>query len=157
MSFLTLSGVIEAEVNGNIVQSKLTKPIEFQKEFDELGFTWYGVDTGVPHLVTIVDDLNKYDKNIASKMRYKYNANVNFVYIDKDDLKVRTYERGVEDETQACGTGMAASFLYTHNKNLIPSCAFVYPKSNEQLTLKLENEELFFKGAVSHIFSTNIS
>jgi diaminopimelate epimerase len=157
MSFLTGAGVIEAVVEDDIVQSRLTKPIELYKEFEELGFVWYGVDTGVPHLVTIVDDLDKFDLDIASKMRYKYDTNVNFIKIDGKDLRVRTYERGVEGETMACGTGMVAGFLYTNGKNLIDNRAFVYPKSKEQLVVSKQEDSLFFKGRVSKVFNTDIS
>jgi len=159
MKFLTGAGLISSNVDGNIVETELTAPIEMKKEFQEEGFTWYQVDTGVPHLVTIVDDLEKYDHDLCEKMRYKYNTNVNFAKIEngKDGkvLKVRTYERGVEGETQACGTGMAACFLRANNLNLVKDKTFVYPKSNEELTLSLVDKTIYFKGAVKKVFTTS--
>lgn len=73
------------------------------------------VDTGTPHAVVFVDDAEKVDvKKLGRALRFhrafgKAGANVNFVEISKDELIVRTYERGVEDETLACGTGIVAS------------------------------------------------
>jgi diaminopimelate epimerase len=122
----------------------------------EEGFIWYLVDTGVPHLVTIVDDLDLYEHNLCAKMRYKHNANVNFAKIENGIIKVRTYERGVEGETLACGTGMAACFLRANNLKLVNDTAFVYPKSNEQLTLSIKDGIIYFKGAVKKVFTTNI-
>jgi diaminopimelate epimerase len=154
MKFLTGAGEISASVEGDIVESELTKPIVIKDEFEEEGFTWWIVDTGVPHIVTIVDDLDSYDKELASRMRYKYNVNVNFAKVDGEFLRVRTYERGVEDETLACGTGMAASFLRAYNLDLLKSSAKVYPTSNEELNLKYENGKLFFKGRVKMTFQS---
>ena len=114
------------------------------------------VDTGVPHLVTIVDDLNKFDLDICSKMRYKHNANVNFATIKENKLFVRTYERGVENETLACGTGMVASFLRAKMLNLIPNSVEVFPKSGEKLNIKQEDDVLYFKGKVQHIYNKEV-
>ena len=155
MKFLTLAGVISCDVKDNIVETELTNYKILKEPFSENGFEWFFVDTGVPHLVTVVDDLELYSKDIASKMRYKYNTNVNFVKVLDNKLYVRTYERGVEDETQACGTGMAASFLRANKLNLVNSSAKVYPTSKEELILSLKNNKLFFKGAVKEIFTTN--
>jgi diaminopimelate epimerase len=78
----------------------------------------HSVDTGVPHAVVFVDNVN--DVNVvkiggalrAHKIFGRAGANVNFVEISKDKLLVRTFERGVEDETLACGTGIiAAAFV----------------------------------------------
>jgi len=151
MKFLTGAGVIEAEVDGNIVETQLTPYKLLKDEFEEEGFTWKIYDTGVPHLVTITD-INNFDKNLARKMREKYNANVNFAEVKDNKLYVRTYERGVEDETLACGTGMCASFLVARDRGLIGDSVKVYPKSKEELIVTLRNNTLYFKGKVKHTF-----
>ena len=156
MQFLTGAGLIESSVQDNIVETQLTAPIILQEEFEEEGLTWWHVDTGVPHLVTLVDDLNIYDHELCAKMRYAHNANVNFAKIEDGKIYVRTYERGVEGETLACGTGMAACFLRAHNLNLVENQTYVYPKSNEELTLSKKEEKIYFKGAVKKVFTTNI-
>ncbi|MBD3842614.1 MAG: diaminopimelate epimerase [Campylobacterales bacterium] len=148
MSFLTGAGVIRCSVTDDIVETTMTKPVELENGFDEFGFSWYKVDTGVPHLVTIVDDIEKFDLQICLQMRHKHNANVNFAKVQNNQLFVRTYERGVEDETQACGTGMVASFLRANMLGLIGDCVDVYPKSKELLSIRKDQGDLFFKGAV---------
>ena len=148
MKFLTGAGEINCTVDGNIVETTMTKPKEIKKPFEEFGLTWWQVDTGVPHLVTIVDDLEKFDLVICSKMRHKYNANVNFTKVEDGILRVRTYERGVENETQACGTGMVACFLRALSLNLIPKTTKVYPTSGEELTIKKDDDFIYFRGEV---------
>jgi diaminopimelate epimerase len=154
MKFLTGAGLIKSIVEEDIVETELTAPKLIKEEFEQYGFIWYLVDTGVPHLVTIVDDLDDYDHDLCSKMRYEHNANVNFAKIEKENtIKVRTYERGVEGETLACGTGMAACFLRANNLNLVSDKTFVYPKSDEELTLSLVQGTIYFKGAVKNTFT----
>jgi diaminopimelate epimerase len=156
MQFLTAAGLIKSTVENNIVESQLTAPKIIKEEFVQDGFTWYLIDTGVPHLVTIVDDLESYNHDLCAKMRYEHNANVNFAKIENGIIKVRTYERGVEGETLACGTGMAACFLRANQLNLVKESTFVYPKSGEELTLSRKNGTIYFKGAVKKVFITNI-
>jgi len=154
MKFLTGAGLIKSIVEEDIVETELTAPKVIKEEFEQYGFIWYLVDTGVPHLVTIVDDLDDYDHDLCSKMRYEHNANVNFAKIEKENtIKVRTYERGVEGETLACGTGMAACFLRANSLNLVSDKTFVYPKSDEELTLSLVQGTIYFKGAVKNTFT----
>ena len=156
VNFLTGAGIINSVVNDNIVETQLTAPVVVKEEFEQDGLIWYLVDTGVPHLVTIVDDLNVYDHNLSSKMRYEHNANVNYAKIENGIINVRTYERGVEGETLACGTGMAACFLRANNLGLVEDKTFVYPKSNEELTLSQVEGTIYFKGAVVKKFITSI-
>ncbi len=148
MKFLTGAGEISCVVDGDIVETSMTKPKIIKQPFEQFDLTWCMVDTGVPHLVTIVDDLDKFDLELCSKMRYEHNANVNFAKIEDDKLYVRTYERGVENETLACGTGMVACFLRAKDLNLISTKANVYPKSGEELTISQVDDALLFKGKV---------
>ena len=88
-------------------------------------------------------------------MRMKYNANVNFIFIEnRDKLKVRTYERGVEDETLACGTGMAACFFRALQEGKISDTIEVYPKSGDTLYLSVNERTITFRGAVKNTFVT---
>lgn len=148
LKFLTGAGEINCTVDGDVVETTMTKPIVKKEPFYEEGLNWWMVDTGVPHLVTIVDNLDKFDLDISSSMRYKYNANVNFAMIKDGDLLVRTYERGVESETLACGTGMTACFLRARALNLVNDSVNVYPKSKELLNLRKDDDNIYFKGKV---------
>ncbi|BCD67214.1 diaminopimelate epimerase [Nitratiruptor sp. YY09-18] len=156
MEFLTLAGVISASVDGDVVESLLTVPKILQNDIDEAGTNWWLIDTGVPHLVNIVDDIESFDKELARKLRNKYNANVNYAKIDDNTIYVRTYERGVEDETLACGTGMAASFLRAMEERRVGERAKLLPKSGEELAIRYSNGRLYFKGRVKKVFETAI-
>jgi len=154
LSFISDAGIISCELSSkNIIKSEMTKPKILKESFDEDGFAWHLIDTGVPHLVTFVNDLAKFDKILASKLRKKYNANVNFAMLKNKKLFVRTFERGVEDETLACGTGMCACFLQAFNSKLLSNEAKVYPRSKEELSISFENNSLFFEGKVTKVFS----
>ena len=106
--------------------------------------------------LALVDDLNKYDHDLCAKMRYEHNANVNFAKIEDGEIHVRTYERGVEGETLACGTGMVACFLRANDLGLVNNKTFVYPKSNEELTISKIDGKIYFKGAVKKVFTATI-
>lgn len=150
--FLTGAGIIEAKVENDIVESTLTPTKIIKEEFVDSGFIWSFYDTGVPHLVTFIKDLDIFDKSQAKSLREKYNANVNFAKLENNKIYIRTYERGVEDETLACGTGMAAAFFSALRKNLIKNSIEIYPKSKEKLILTYKNNKIYFKGKVVKIF-----
>ncbi|MBI3873854.1 MAG: hypothetical protein HY307_02410 [Arcobacter sp.] len=114
------------------------------------------VNTGVPHLVIMTEDLNDFNLELCSRLRQKYNTNVNFAKVEKGKLYVRTFERGVEGETLACGTGMVASFLRASNLGLLGNDAQVYPKSGEELTIRKDDGTLYFKGQVKFIEAKEI-
>lgn len=155
MAFLTGAGVIKAQVDGNMVQSDLTPPVIVNQEIVESGMRWWLIDTGVPHLITFDADIEHFNIDMARTLRHRYNANVNIAYVNPDGtLRVRTYERGVEDETLACGTGMAASFYRAVQERLVENQTQVFPKSGETLYLGLDEGVITFKGEVKGVFET---
>jgi diaminopimelate epimerase len=156
MSFLTLAGVINAEVDGNMVQSELTPPKIIDMTIVENGKSWWLLNTGVPHLVQITENIEAFDLQEARELRYKYNANVNIVFVDGKNLRVRTYERGVEDETLACGTGMAASFYRALQEKKVGNSIEVYPRSGDTLYLGVNERTITFKGEVKKVFVTEV-
>jgi diaminopimelate epimerase len=117
--FVAVDGEHEAEINEKIVRLKM-KDVE---TVDEHG-TYAVLNTGSPHYVKFVSDLQSIDvavagKNIRNSEAYAAEGiNVNFVEnTGEDSIAVRTYERGVEDETLSCGTGVtAASLVSAHNE-----------------------------------------
>jgi diaminopimelate epimerase len=158
MRFLTDAGVIKATVDRDIAEVELTKPKKLAEPFEKFGFIWHTYDTGVPHLITIVNDCDMFNLDIAQKMRYNYNANVNFMTIKNgEELFVRTYERGVENETLSCGTGMAAAFFTAFKMGLAANKATVIPKNKEPLFLCMKQGNILFKGKVRFIFAANLN
>lgn len=154
MTFLTEAGVIKAEVDGFMVLSELTPPKILEKDIQRNGKNWWKIDTGVPHMVHVTQNIEEFDILEARDIRYEYNANVNITYVDGKNLRVRTYERGVEDETLACGTGMAACYYRAIQEGLVSGSIEVYPTSGETLYLGMNGSTITFKGAVKHTFST---
>ncbi len=146
-------GVEQTTLKTALVEVALTSPKRLAEPFSEEGFEWRFFDTGVPHLVAFTDDLGAFDLELCAKMRAKYDANVNFAKKTGDNtLAVRTFERGVENETNACGTGMAASFYAAREALGIGDNAKVNPKSEEDLFLRFLEGTIYFKGRVRHCF-----
>lgn len=155
MTFLTLAGPISATVEGNIVQSELTPPQILDKTIEAFDKKWWLINTGVPHLVTFDSDMGTFDLDQASQLRHQYNANVNIAKVVNGQVQVRTYERGVENETLACGTGMAACYYRALRENLVSAEeTTVIPTSGEKLTLSFNGKTILFKGSVCNTFNT---
>ena len=153
MRFKTDAGILQAIVEGDVVESQLTPFIEFQKPFQEEDKEWYFWDTGVPHLVCF----GEYNEALAKKMRQKHNANVNFCEWGDNALHVSTYERGVEGMTQACGTGMVAAFLSVRVLKKEIESINVVPPSGEWLQVRIDAANgVYLKGKVREIFSAEV-
>ena len=157
MNFLTGAGVINAKVSKShgrkkaMVLSELTPPKIINQEIEHNGKTWWLINTGVPHLVNITANIEEFDILEARELREKYNANVNIAFLEGENLRVRTYE----DETLACGTGMAACFYRALQEDLVGDSIEVYPTSGETLYLGMNDRTITFKGEVKNSFITD--
>jgi diaminopimelate epimerase len=157
MQFLTGAGVISAEImlkeSPNLVKTELTPPKILQKNITEFDKNWWLIDTGVIHLTSFVDDLESFNLDEMRFLRQKYNANVNLASEKDGKIFIRTFERGVEDETLACGTGMASAFYRAFEEKIINEKeSFVYPKSGDTLFLEKNDKTILFQGEVTHTF-----
>ena len=150
--FLTGAGVIRATINGLYVTSDMTKPDIIRTDIEENGENWWLIDSGVPHLVLVRDNIDEFNLEEARMLRNKYNANVNICKLENDAMYVRTYERGVEDETLACGTGMVACFIRNHKENKVPNEIKVHPISRDELYVSYEENVYRFAGQVTKTF-----
>jgi diaminopimelate epimerase len=146
MSFETGAGIIDAEVRGDIVKVRLTDPqalvLDEQIGIDNQTLFVHSINTGVPHAVYFVRDPDHFDvfntgRAIRCHDHYQpAGTNANFAaVVDGHTLRVRTYERGVEDETLACGTGSVASALVAASKGLVESPVDVRVQSGELLRI----------------------
>lgn len=148
-TLLTKAGVINGYIKDNIVKITLSKSDVLAKDNN-----YYLIDTGVKHYVKFVDDLSTFDdvKTII-KLRNKYDANVNYVSLLDGLLYVRTFEKGVESETLACGTGISASFYVMCLEKGIKSMKVV-AKSGETLNLSYSNDTIYYEGLVTSVLNS---
>ena len=149
-------GTLEASVRGDRVTIRLAPPRDIRWNFCmtilNCPYTVSFVNTGVPHVVHFTEELNKLDvKMLGSKFRYHkefspQGANVDFVQVvDRHKIKVRTYERGVEDETLACGTGAVASAIIAAESEKLDSPITVQMLSGEELKVYFSRKSGQFK------------
>lgn len=151
MSFVTDAGIVHARVLDKRVKVNMMDPsvckYDYRIKLKNGPITVSSLNTGVPHVVVISDDLENVDiVNIGREIRFHENyapagTNVNFISGIKDrTIYIRTYERGVEDETLACGTGSIASALVVAYKNKIESPVNVITRSKGVLTIHYKQD-----------------
>lgn len=115
-SFSAIDGLHHAKIKGNLVSLQMGDVDEIREKPD-----YFFLNTGSPHHVQLVSDLENFDVfSEGKKLRYglygQKGSNINYVEPKSDDLfAVRTYERGVENETLSCGTGVTAVALAMHH------------------------------------------
>lgn len=155
MSFETGAGIIDAKLTGDIVKVRLTEPHDMKLDFSipvgDRPFEVNSINTGVPHVVAFMSGADdefvfKCGREIRYHSAFKpAGTNVNFVeHAGRNLLRVRTYERGVEGETLACGTGAVASALISAGKGLVDSPVKILVKSGETLKIYYEKSAGFF-------------
>jgi len=128
-------------------------------EIDGRRFDVYAVNMGVPHAVVFVEDFNSDFYKVARTIRYSdlfpEGANVNFVrVIDRKRVFIRTYERGVEDETLSCGTGSCAVAVVGNRLGILDKRVEVQTKGG---ILKIDvDDEIYMTGSATKVFEGKI-
>jgi diaminopimelate epimerase len=152
MSFETLAGIVEAQVIGDRVKAKMTDPTELKIDdtidLKNGSLSISSINTGVPHVVIVkkqIDDVDIVEMGREIRFHERFSpggTNVNFVrHITDHTIAIRTYERGVEDETLACGTGAAAGAIVMAHKMKIGSPINVLTQSGGYLNIFYEEKE----------------
>ena len=147
--FETLAGRISAEFEADQVRINMSAPhsLKLDQSLDVAGekLTVHSLNTGVPHAVVFVEDLDSVDVlKLGAGLRYHEafapkGTNANFVKVlGPDSISIRTYERGVEGETLACGTGMVACGLIHHELAGAASPVSVKVKGGDTLRIGFE-------------------
>jgi len=170
--FETMAGVIQAAFEGDLVRLAMSQPHHMRLnrtlEVGGLKLLSHSINTGVPHVVTFVNDLESTPvQKWGAQIRY-YQAfqpdgtNANFVKeLEHGKIAIRTYERGVEAETLACGTGVTASGLIYAALSDAKSPVHILVRGGDWLEVgfqKAENsfEHVTLKGPADFAFEGSI-
>ncbi len=165
--FLAVDGPHEANaihgVKGDWISLKMIDVDTIEK-----GPGYCFMDTGSPHYVAFESNLKKFD--IIEKARLiRYNGrfreegtNVNFISLEDDKLHIRTYERGVEDETLACGTGVTAAVLAAHATGQFKGNELDVVAQGGFLKVKFEKlnngyQNIWLEGPAEYVFKGTIN
>ena len=157
----TDAGPVRARVNerAGTAKVRLTEPeglsLDKPVTVDGWNIITHFVNTGVPHAVVTVNDLATAEVlRVGSALRYHDHfqpsgTNVNFIQIETSErFRIRTYERGVETETNACGTGACASLV-----GLVEDAADAVTVGGDVLRVSLEDGRLYLEGPVRRVFT----
>jgi diaminopimelate epimerase len=162
-TFNAVDGLHFASVENKIVSLKM---IDVDNIVEEKTHSF--LNTGSPHHVNFCNAVSAINvKEEGAKIRYgspyfQEGANVNFVEILNDDtFKVRTYERGVEDETLACGTGVTAVAIAAHKAQKTTKNTVKIEVLGGNLEVSFQNEgsnytNVFLKGPAKFVFEGDI-
>ena len=163
LEFLAVDGLHEAKLEGDLINLKMMDVHEIESIDND-----HYLDTGSPHYIKEIDNLSELEIiGEAHKIRFnerfeKEGTNVNFVSYTSDFIRVRTYERGVENETLACGTGVTAVALVAEllGKNTGTGMSKIKAEGGdlEISYTKVENgfENIWLKGPAKMVFQGSI-
>jgi diaminopimelate epimerase len=182
MSFRTLAGIIKAELLDGRVKVQMTLPhgltTDIHVDADGRPFDLDFINTGVPHVISFVSDerelesadVQRWGRALRFHPRFQpAGTNVNFVLVrGPHHINVRTYERGVEGETLACGTGAIASGLIAAAKGAVSSPVEVMTRGGESLTVhfhrpplrksanSVDFEEVYLEGEARIVYEADL-
>lgn len=164
MNIETVAGIVHAEVLDDEVCLDLTEPTGLQLDLSiESEWATDFVNTGVPHVVVWVDDVDAVDLQKWGPFFRYYKAfapqgtNVNFVQVNAGgSLSIRTYERGVEAETMACGTGAAAAGVAAVQRGTASFPVGVHCAGGYDLVIGMSNARVTLTGGAEKVFEGEV-
>jgi diaminopimelate epimerase len=151
LSFETEAGIVSARIHEDRVTVKMPDPsdlkLAYPLELSDRSLEISSINTGVPHVVVMVEQVAAVDViTLGREIRFHQTfapdgTNANFVQrLNDNTIEIRTYERGVEDETLACGTGAIASAIISAGKFKMSSPIDVKTRSGTHLTIHFDAE-----------------
>ena len=163
-TFETQNGVYHGRVQGDFVKVQMTEvydrgAVDIGDLIPEAKFSYY-INTGVPHCVYEVEGLSQYDvegqgKRVRRDERFPQGVNCNFFERLGERIHIRTFERGVEGETLACGTGVLAVALSLHQRGERQSVYECQVQGGE-ISIEVESpekvERVYLCGKVDRVF-----
>ncbi|HNW70703.1 MAG TPA: diaminopimelate epimerase [Bacteroidales bacterium] len=164
ITFLAVDGIHRAEIlkSGNGVTQVRLKMADVSHIQHGDGF--YFLDTGSPHYVAFVENADETDvvaegKKVRYSPAFPEGTNVDFVELKNEKLYVRTYERGVEDETLSCGTGVTASAIAA--SMIIPANTFEITTRGGNLKVSFTKEkeqftDVWLEGPAAFVYKGDI-
>tara|TARA_R110002096_G_scaffold74101_1_gene175549 strand:- start:91842 stop:92618 length:777 start_codon:yes stop_codon:yes gene_type:complete len=164
LNFLAIDGAHKAKLVAEEISLQMIDVSDLEKINNDIF-----LNTGSPHHVVFLNEIDEFELvEEARKIRYsdhykKEGVNVNFVKVENEAfIKMRTYERGVEDETLSCGTGVTAAVLAAFNQGLISSNNVKVETQGGLLSLSFKGEgspysEIFLQGPAQFVFEGKIS
>lgn len=152
---------------GGIIKLKMQPPEDFREKFTVEGYECHYVNTGSPHAVLFFDNVDELDVfGIGKRIRHNREhfpegTNVNFIHIVSDNtIRLRTFERGVEDETLACGTGAVASAIISYRLQKVQSePVSVIVQSGDTLEISFDEamQDIYLTGPAKPVFTGLVS
>jgi len=164
MKIETGAGIVHAEVLEDQIRLDLTDPIDLRQDLN-LGLEWPVdfVNTGVPHAVAWVDDVQAVDLPKLGKLIRGHEifapngTNANFARVEADGtLSLRTYERGVEAETLACGTGAAAVAVLAAERGWVKLPVPVHCVGGHDLVVNMACGKTTLTGGAEYVYDGEI-
>lgn len=174
LSIETPAGIIGAEVNGEIVKVRMADPFDLKLglrlDINGVKTDINFINTGVPHAVVIAEALDELDVFTLGRAIRRHShfapagANANFISVIQSGnaIRIRTYERGVEDETLSCGTGSTAGALIAAALKGFRSPVTVHTKSGEALSIHFNKDgekfnDVYLEGPVQKSFEGRVN
>ncbi len=173
VSFETIAGIIDGSIEGSIVKLRMTDAFDYRARIevnlDGRSATLDHINTGVPHAVEFVEDAEaaaivRDGRLIRNHTEFApAGANANFCQVSgPNSVILRTYERGVEDETLACGTGAVAAAILAASRGLVEPPVDVRVRSGEVLTiffsgLGAEATDIYMRGGTRLVYEGDMA